>query len=148
MEAIPSEVYTFGPTFRAENSSPLPRCMRNSFHFSANNCCASSLQAGTTRHLAEFWMPDPHSNVYLLTKRDQHCLPGSSQRWHSPISRMTWIAQRHSSGWESSQVRPVLSNSVEYRFCVSNVLEACKSDVDFFNLRVAARLYRCVLAHT
>ena len=37
-----SEIYTFGPTFRAENSN-------------------------TTRHLAEFWMIEPEMAFYDLT---------------------------------------------------------------------------------
>ncbi|CAE7256171.1 asnS [Symbiodinium pilosum] len=68
------DVYTFGPTFRAENSS-------------------------TTRHLAEFWMIEPEM-AFANLQDDMDCAEAF------------------------------------IRFCVSNVLEACKSDVDFFNLRV------------
>lgn len=68
------DVYTFGPTFRAENSS-------------------------TTRHLAEFWMIEPEL-AFANLEDDMDCAESF------------------------------------IRFCVSNVLESCKSDVDFFNLRV------------
>ncbi|CAE7396912.1 asnS [Symbiodinium natans] len=68
------DVYTFGPTFRAENSS-------------------------TTRHLAEFWMIEPEI-AFANLEDDMDCAEAF------------------------------------IRFCVSNVLESCKSDVDFFNLRV------------
>eukprot|EP00439_Symbiodinium_sp_Y106_P065031 s383_g10.t1 len=68
------DVYTFGPTFRAESSS-------------------------TTRHLAEFWMIEPEI-AFANLEDDMDCAEAF------------------------------------IRFCVSNVLESCKSDVDFFNLRV------------
>lgn len=68
------DVYTFGPTFRAENSS-------------------------TTRHLAEFWMIEPEM-AFANLEDDMDCA------------------------------------EAYIRYCVSQVLEKCKSDVDFFNLRV------------
>jgi len=68
------DVYTFGPTFRAENSS-------------------------TTRHLAEFWMIEPEM-AFANLEDDMDCA------------------------------------EAYIRYCVSQVLERCKSDVDFFNLRV------------
>lgn len=68
------DVYTFGPTFRAENSS-------------------------TTRHLAEFWMIEPEM-AFANLEDDMDCA------------------------------------EAYIRYCVSNVLEKCKSDVDFFTLRV------------
>eukprot|EP00438_Fugacium_kawagutii_P022388 Skav217216 [mRNA] locus=scaffold143:309351:312612:- [translate_table: standard] len=67
------DVYTFGPTFRAENSS-------------------------TTRHLAEFWMIEPEM-AFANLEDDMDCA------------------------------------EAYIRYCVSQVLEKCKSDVDFFNLR-------------
>ncbi|CAJ1458705.1 unnamed protein product [Effrenium voratum] len=68
------DVYTFGPTFRAENSS-------------------------TTRHLAEFWMIEPEMAFANLTD-DMDCA------------------------------------EAYIRYCLTNVLEKCKSDMDFFKLRV------------
>eukprot|EP00435_Cladocopium_sp_Y103_P064778 s148_g26.t1 len=68
------DVYTFGPTFRAENSS-------------------------TTRHLAEFWMIEPEM-AFANLEDDMDCA------------------------------------EAYIRYCVSQVLEKCQSDVDFFNLRV------------
>jgi len=40
----------------------------------------------------------------------------------------------------SPRGKMVSTYDLPVRYCVSQVLERCKSDVDFFNLRVAARL--------
>ncbi len=68
------DCYTFGPTFRAENSN-------------------------TTRHLAEFWMVEPEMPFYELSDNMD-------------------LAE--------SFIRTILSD----------VLEACPEDMDFFNLRI------------
>ena len=46
----------------------------------------------------------------------------------------------HQAVWQLLSIHPL--HLPFTRFCVSNVLESCKSDVDFFNLRVESRLDR------
>ncbi|MBD3421916.1 MAG: asparagine--tRNA ligase [Chitinivibrionales bacterium] len=74
------KVYTFGPTFRAENSN-------------------------TSRHLAEFWMIEPEMAFYeLLQDMD--------------------LAEEF------------------VRYLARHALDACREDIDFFNLRIEKTLIR------
>eukprot|EP00913_Durusdinium_trenchii_P018196 g17095.t1 len=107
------DVYTFGPTFRAENSS-------------------------TTRHLAEFWMIEPEM-AFANLEDDMDC----AEAYIRQLADLATAVDE-----TRLEVRIVFCavdscSRTHIRYCVSNVLEKCKSDVDFFTLRVDKEVKEC-----
>lgn len=99
-----SEVYTFGPTFRAENSN-------------------------TTRHLAEFWMIEPevafadiHDNMDLAEALLKHCI--NHVMTHC-TEELTFLEQRllEEEKQKPTNERSELNLIEKLQFCVSNDFE-------------------------